>query len=101
MHSFFGLFRRQKNAALDAFDRPLGDEESVAIAMDADASDRELAAVLPRDVEELRERDDWLMGLVEAQHLVLPDTGHWLHVERPEEVAEAIRWCLERARMRS
>ena len=51
--------------------------------------------------EELRERDDWLMGLVEAQHLVLPDTGHWLHVERPEEVAEAIRWCVERARMRS
>ena len=51
--------------------------------------------------EELRERDDWLMGLVEAQHLVLSDAGHWLHVERPEEVAEAIRWCVERARMRS
>jgi pimeloyl-ACP methyl ester carboxylesterase len=50
--------------------------------------------------EELRERDGWLMGVVEAQHLVLPETGHWLHLERPEEVAEAIRWCRERARMR-
>jgi pimeloyl-ACP methyl ester carboxylesterase len=51
--------------------------------------------------EELRERDSWLMGLLEAQHTVLPQTGHWLHLERPEEVAEAIRWCLERARIRA
>ena len=51
--------------------------------------------------EELSERDSWLMGLLEAQHLVLPETGHWLHLERPEEVAEAIRWCVERARMRA
>jgi pimeloyl-ACP methyl ester carboxylesterase len=50
--------------------------------------------------EELRERDGWLMGLLEAQHTVLPETGHWLHLEGPEEVAEAIRWCIERARMR-
>jgi pimeloyl-ACP methyl ester carboxylesterase len=51
--------------------------------------------------EELRERDAWLMGLLQAQHLVLPETGHWLHFERPEEVAKAIRWCVERARMRA
>jgi pimeloyl-ACP methyl ester carboxylesterase len=51
--------------------------------------------------EELRERDSWLSGLLEAQHLVIPAAGHWLHVERPEEVAEAIRWCVERARMRA
>jgi pimeloyl-ACP methyl ester carboxylesterase len=51
--------------------------------------------------EELRERDRWLMGLLEAQHTVLPEAGHWLHLERPEEVAEAIRWCVERARMRA
>lgn len=51
--------------------------------------------------EELRERDSWLMGLLEAQHTVLPGTGHWLHLERPEEVAEAIRWCTERAGMRA
>lgn len=51
--------------------------------------------------DELRERDSWLMGLLEAQHLVLPESGHWLHLERPEEVAEAIRWCVERARLRA
>lgn len=51
--------------------------------------------------EELRERDGWLTGLVETEHLVLPDSGHWLHLERPEEVATAIRWCAERARMRT
>jgi pimeloyl-ACP methyl ester carboxylesterase len=49
--------------------------------------------------EELRERESWLSGLIEGQHLVLPATGHWLHVERPVEVAEAVRWCIERARM--
>ena len=32
--------------------------------------------------EELQERDGWLMGLVETEHLVLPDSGHWLHLER-------------------
>ncbi|HZD77874.1 MAG TPA: alpha/beta hydrolase [Acidobacteriaceae bacterium] len=51
--------------------------------------------------EELRERDGWLMGLVETRHLVLPETGHWLHLERPEDVAEAIRWCAERAQLRA
>jgi pimeloyl-ACP methyl ester carboxylesterase len=51
--------------------------------------------------EELRERDGWLMGLSETRHLVLQETGHWLHLERPEEVAEAIRWCAERARLRA
>jgi pimeloyl-ACP methyl ester carboxylesterase len=51
--------------------------------------------------EELHERDAWLMGLVETEHVVLPDSGHWLHLERPEEVATAIRWCVERARIRA
>ena len=51
--------------------------------------------------EELRERDGWLMGLVEAEHLVLPETGHWLHLEKPEEVTTAVRWCVERASMRA
>jgi pimeloyl-ACP methyl ester carboxylesterase len=51
--------------------------------------------------EELRERDSWLMGLLEAEHRVLPASGHWLHLERPGEVAEAIRWCVERAKMRA
>jgi len=51
--------------------------------------------------EELRERDGWLAGLVEAEHRVLEGTGHWLHLQRPDEVAEAIRWCAERAKMRA
>lgn len=51
--------------------------------------------------EELRERDSWLMGLLETEHRVLQQGGHWLHLERPEEVAQAVRWCVERARMRA
>ena len=51
--------------------------------------------------EELRERDGWLTGLLEAEHVILPETGHWLHLEQPEKVAEAVRWCVERARMRA
>lgn len=47
--------------------------------------------------EELLERDGWLATLTSTQHTVLPETGHWLHLERPEAVAEAVAWCLERA----
>ena len=75
----------------------------------ADAGHPSLPAELPVAIlsaasakeEELQERDGWLMGLVETEHLVLPDSGHWLHLERPEEVATAIRWCVERARIRA
>jgi pimeloyl-ACP methyl ester carboxylesterase len=49
----------------------------------------------------LRERDGWLAGLVEAEHRVLEEAGHWLHLERPGDVAEAVRWCMERAKMRA
>jgi pimeloyl-ACP methyl ester carboxylesterase len=51
--------------------------------------------------EEMRERDSWLVGQLEAEHLVLEEAGHWLHLERPEKVAEAVQWCVERAKMRS
>ncbi len=47
--------------------------------------------------EELRERDGWLAALAVSLHTVLPDTGHWLHLERPQAVAEAVEWCLHRA----
>jgi pimeloyl-ACP methyl ester carboxylesterase len=51
--------------------------------------------------DELRERDDWLMGLVETEHTVVPETEHWLHLEQPEKVTEAVMWCVERARIRA
>lgn len=51
--------------------------------------------------KELHERDRWLIGLLEAEHKVLPETGHWLHLERPDEVAGAVQWCVERARLRA
>lgn len=50
--------------------------------------------------EELRERDGWLAGVIEKEHRILPESGHWLHLEAPEEVAAAIRWCVERAKLR-
>ncbi len=50
--------------------------------------------------DELRERDGWLAGVIEKDHRVLPGTGHWPHLEKPDEVAAAIRWCVERARLR-
>ena len=50
--------------------------------------------------DELRERDGWLAGLIEKDHRVLSETGHWPHLEKPDEVAAAIRWCVERAKLR-
>jgi pimeloyl-ACP methyl ester carboxylesterase len=49
----------------------------------------------------MHERDGWLVRQLESQHLVLEEAGHWLHLERPEKVAEAVQWCVERAKMRS
>jgi len=46
--------------------------------------------------DELRERETWLGGLLHGEHQVLPGTGHWLHIERPQAVAEAVRWCMDR-----
>jgi pimeloyl-ACP methyl ester carboxylesterase len=73
-----------------------------------DAGSPSLPAELPVAVlsaasatqEELRERDGWLSGLLQAEHRVLDKAGHWLHLERPADVAEAVRWCAERARLR-
>lgn len=75
----------------------------------ADAGRPALPAELPVAIlsaasatqDEMRERDGWLTGLLEKEHLVLEETGHWLHLGQPEKVAEAVRWCVERARLRA
>jgi pimeloyl-ACP methyl ester carboxylesterase len=76
--------------AVDAGRQALPAELPVAILSAASATQ-----------EELRERDGWLAELLEAQHLVIEEAGHWLHLERPGDVAEAVRWCVERARLRA
>lgn len=89
--------------------RTLADSLDALPACAADAGRPTLPAELPVAIlsaasatqEELRERDGWLMGVLEAEHRMLQETGHWLHLERPEEVADAIRWCVERGRMRA
>jgi pimeloyl-ACP methyl ester carboxylesterase len=73
-----------------------------------DAGEPTLPAELPVAIlsassatpEELRERDGWLAGVIEREHRILPECGHWLHLEAPDEVAAAVRWCVERARLR-
>ena len=76
--------------ALDAGNPMLPTEMPVAILSAASATP-----------EELRERDGWLAGLIEKEHRILPENGHWLHLEAPDEVAAAIRWCVERAKLRA
>jgi len=44
MHGRFGGFGRNEDIAGDAVDRPLGDQEAVALAMHVQAADDELAA---------------------------------------------------------
>jgi pimeloyl-ACP methyl ester carboxylesterase len=75
--------------AADAGDPMLPPEIPVAILSAASAT-----------AEELRERDGWLAGVIEKEHRVFPETRHWLHLENPEEVAAAIQWCVERAKLR-
>jgi pimeloyl-ACP methyl ester carboxylesterase len=41
--------------------------------------------------EELAEREEWIAGRRNGRHIQIPDTGHWLHLERPDVVAEAVR----------
>jgi pimeloyl-ACP methyl ester carboxylesterase len=47
---------------------------------------------------ELAERDAWVRASPHARHEIVPDTGHWLQLERPDVVAGAIRELFDRAR---
>ena len=40
---------------------------------------------------EIREREEWVGSASFGRHLQLPDCGHWLHLERPEDVVNAVR----------
>ncbi len=40
---------------------------------------------------ELHERDRWVANRAHSKHCVIPGTGHWLHLERPDLVAAAVR----------
>jgi pimeloyl-ACP methyl ester carboxylesterase len=45
---------------------------------------------------ELAERDDWVAASSWARHIRIPETGHWLQLEKPEMVIEAVRELVHR-----
>jgi pimeloyl-ACP methyl ester carboxylesterase len=44
---------------------------------------------------ELQERDQWVRQSKRGRHIQVENTGHWLHLERPDVVAEAVRELLK------
>jgi pimeloyl-ACP methyl ester carboxylesterase len=40
---------------------------------------------------EIQERDQWVRQSKRGRHVQIENTGHWLHLERPNVVAEAVR----------
>lgn len=48
--------------------------------------------------EELREREAWVARSDRSRHLKIPGTGHWLQLERPELIADAVREMVEQWR---
>jgi pimeloyl-ACP methyl ester carboxylesterase len=87
--------------------RAMADTLEALPAYAAEVSSPQLPAELPVAIlsaasateGELRERNGWLMGLRNLEHKRLQETGHWLHLERPEEVAAAVQWCVERSQL--
>lgn len=41
--------------------------------------------------QELQERDRWIAESGIGRHIHVPDSGHWLHLDHPELVVEAVR----------
>ena len=85
-----GMLETLPVCAVDAGDIKLPAEMPVAILSAASATP-----------DDLREREGWLAGVIEKEHRVIPESGHWLHLETPDEVAAAIRWCVDRAKLRA
>jgi pimeloyl-ACP methyl ester carboxylesterase len=84
--------------ALQALPRCAADVREPVLAAELPVAILSAASATP---EELRERDGWLGRVRESRHRVLPETGHWLQLQRPEDVAAAVEWCVERARVRT
>ena len=51
--------------------------------------------------EELKERDSWIDQSAFARHIRLDQCGHWIQLERPDVVVEAVRELVDLARKRS
>ncbi len=49
---------------------------------------------------QITERDAIANRSVHGRHIVVPDTGHWIHLDQPEVVIEAIREMVELVRPR-
>ena len=49
---------------------------------------------------ELQEREEMIGGLEYGRHQVVEKTGHWLHLERPEVVAAAVKELVGKVRSR-
>jgi pimeloyl-ACP methyl ester carboxylesterase len=49
-------------------------------------------------VEELKERDAWAAQSDHGVHIKVARTGHWVQLERPELVVDAVREMVERGR---
>jgi pimeloyl-ACP methyl ester carboxylesterase len=45
--------------------------------------------------EELDERDSWTVGDALSKHVIVPDSGHWLHLDHPDLVVNAVRELLQ------
>lgn len=48
--------------------------------------------------EELHERDAWAAHSERGRHVRVPGTGHWLQLERPEVIADAVREMVSQSR---
>jgi len=48
--------------------------------------------------DELRERNQWVSGGFGSRHYQIPETGHWIQLERPDAVVHAVDEVIELAR---
>ena len=48
--------------------------------------------------EELRERDSWARQSEHGKHIRVPESGHWIQLERPDAVVAAVRELVDQNR---